>query len=226
MVSVVVSRLPAVAPANYTAELFRGDKCYIIDAGHGGADGGAVSGGIIESQLNLQVALKLDALMGLFGKTAILTRDSNELDYPPDATTLRKMKSADSNARKQLIQSTPNAIYVSIHQNKFKAASASGAQVFYGLFDGSKQLAEFVQESMRCILEPDNAKKAKLIPDTIFLMKDTGCPAILIECGFLSNPPERELLVSDSYQTKIAIAILSGLIKGGEPDASETTPPT
>ncbi|MDR2606617.1 MAG: N-acetylmuramoyl-L-alanine amidase [Oscillospiraceae bacterium] len=189
---------------------------YIIDAGHGGADGGAVEGDVIESQLNLQVALKLDALMGLFGKTAILTRDSNELDYPADADTLRKMKTADSNSRRALVRSTPNAVFISIHQNKFKSASAHGAQVFYGRGDGSRELAELLQESMRVVLEPSNSKKPKLISDKIFLMQDTGCPAVLVECGFISNPSERELLTNDAYQTKIAAALLSGLLQSIE----------
>jgi len=211
--SVIVSRLPSFTAVDYTIPTNSSEYCYIIDAGHGGEDGGAVVGDIIESKINLEVALKLDALMGLYGKNVVLTRDSEELEYPPEADTLRKMKASDSNARKQIIQNTPNAIYVSIHQNKYKTAEPSGAQVFYGLYEGSSELADTLQESMRVILEPANRKAAKLIPDTIYLMKDTRCPAVLIECGFMSNPGELALLTSEAYQNKIAIAVLAGLLQ-------------
>ncbi|MDR0818073.1 MAG: N-acetylmuramoyl-L-alanine amidase [Oscillospiraceae bacterium] len=185
---------------------------FIIDPGHGGADGGAVAGDVIESEINLQIALKLDAMMGLFGVPAILTRDSEDIDYPDDADTIRKMKVADSKARVRLIQNTENAILVSIHQNKFTSSKAKGAQVFYSKYPGSKELADVVQEYLRVTLDPASEKVPKQIPDSIFLMKDTGCPAILAECGFISNPSERKLLCDPNYQTKIAAALLAALL--------------
>jgi N-acetylmuramoyl-L-alanine amidase len=186
---------------------------WVIDPGHGGADGGAVSGTVIESEINLEIALKLNAVMGLLGVPAVLTRDSETLTYPDNATTIRKMKNSDMKARAKLIHDTPNAVLISIHQNKFPSNnSVHGAQVFYAKSDGSRQLAERVQQSLNALA--GSARESKLIPDSIFLLKNTDCPAILVECGFISNAKERDSLCDGEYQTKIALAIFAALQSG------------
>jgi N-acetylmuramoyl-L-alanine amidase len=185
----------------------------IVDAGHGGYDGGAVSGGVVESGVNLAIALKLDAMMGLLGVPATLTRSSQEIDYPEDADTLRKAKAADSKARMKLIRSTERALLISIHQNNFKRSEAHGAQIFYSKHPGSFELAGIVTRSLERAIAPTLTKAPAPIADTIYLMKNTGCPAILAECGFLSNPEERALLMDDDYRNKIAAALLVAVLE-------------
>ncbi|MDR3149026.1 MAG: N-acetylmuramoyl-L-alanine amidase [Oscillospiraceae bacterium] len=197
---------------------------YIIDAGHGGADGGAVAGDVIESDINLDVALKLDSLMALFGYQTVMTRDTPDIDYPDDATTLRKMKNADSRARRALIQSTPNAVLISIHQNKYKSPKANGTRVFYAVYDGSKNFADRVTTTLNQAISAQKTYTSMPIDKDIYLMKQTNCPAILVECGFISNPTERELLQTSEYQIKIAAGIMSGVTTADAPDnISETT---
>jgi N-acetylmuramoyl-L-alanine amidase len=186
---------------------------WILDAGHGGADGGAVAGTIIESGINLDITLKLEAILGLCGEISVLTRETDDIDYPGDADTLRKKKRYDSNSRVKLIAGVENGVLVSIHQNKFSQASASGAQVFYSKTEGSLELAEKVQAALRTALDPDNKKQPAKIPDTVYIMRTAKCPAILIECGYISNPGEARLLLTEAYQMKVAVAIASGLLQ-------------
>jgi N-acetylmuramoyl-L-alanine amidase len=186
---------------------------WILDAGHGGADGGAVAGTIIESGINLDIALKLEAILGLCGEASVLTRKTDDIDYPKDADTLRKKKRYDSSTRVKLITSTDNGVLISIHQNKFAQSRVSGAQVFYAKTEGSRELAEKVQTALKNTLDPDNKKQAAKIPDTVYIMRAAKCPAILIECGYISNPEEGRLLLTDEYQMKIAVAIAAGLLQ-------------
>lgn len=182
----------------------------IIDAGHGGADGGAVAkDGSKESEINLAVAQKLDALSGLFGIHSIMTRTSEELDYPQGADSIRAKKVADQKARVELINSTPNAILISIHQNLYPSPSPSGAQALYSKTQGSKELAEMIQSSLVFCLDADNKRVASQISNDIYLMKSVDCPAVLVECGFISNPAELALLKDSGYQRKIASIIIS-----------------
>ncbi|MDD6189012.1 MAG: N-acetylmuramoyl-L-alanine amidase [Clostridiales bacterium] len=186
----------------------------IIDAGHGGADGGAVAkDGSKESEINLAVAQKLEALSGLFGIPSIMTRTSEELDYPQGADSIRAKKVADQKARVELINSTPNAILISIHQNLYPSPSPSGAQALYAKTQGSKELAEMIQSSLIFCLDADNKRVASQISNDIYLMKSVDCPAVLIECGFISNPAELALLKDSEYQRKIASIIISSYIQ-------------
>ncbi len=184
---------------------------FVIDAGHGGEDGGAVGGdGSLESEINLAVALRLDQLLGLCGISALLTRDSAELIYPDSAVTIREKKRADQEYRVSLVNRTERAVLLSIHQNKYSSPGPRGAQVFYGKVDGSEELAKEVQDKL-AILCGDHRKAAPISPE-IYLMREAHCPAVLVECGFLSNPEEMELLIDDEYQTKLAAALTAGCI--------------
>lgn len=177
----------------------------MIDAGHGGLDGGAVSErGDRESVINLSIALRLHDLCRLFGQNAVLTRASETLDYPPEASTVREKKVWDQKRRLALINGTPNAVLLSIHQNHYPDARPSGTQVLYAATEGSEAFAAYVHELLRQHLCPENRRVAAPASDGIYLMKHVDCPAILVECGFLSNPEEARRLTDPSYQMKLA----------------------
>ncbi len=182
----------------------------IIDPGHGGEDGGAVGAdGSKESEINLAVALKMDALCGFLGVESVMTRYSESLDYPKSATTIRAKKIADQKARIELINSTPNAVLISVHQNTYPSAKPSGGQALYGKVEGSQALAELIQSNITLSIDADNTRAAAKISDDIYLMKKAECPAVLVECGFMSNPTELELLKTEEYQTKLAAVFVA-----------------
>ncbi|MCC8122592.1 MAG: N-acetylmuramoyl-L-alanine amidase [Oscillospiraceae bacterium] len=186
----------------------------IIDAGHGGEDGGAVSvSGVTESQINLSIALKLDAICGLYGISPVVLRTEDTSLHDADAKTARERKKTDLINRVAQIQEYPNATLISIHQNNFTSASAHGAQVFYSNPELSLPLALTTQDTLRATLDPDNDRVAMKIGETIYLMNHITCRAILVECGFLSNQEEDALLQTEEYQTKIATALLSSWLE-------------
>ncbi len=202
---------PPDSPAiNYGA----GKAAFILDAGHGGADGGAVaSDGTAESALNLSICLKLDAILGLFGYSQILTRESEELDYPDSAGTIREKKIYDQKKRVELINSVENGILVSVHLNKYPSSQPHGAQALYNRTELGKRLAESMQALFIETLIDGNRRAAAPVPDDIYLMKSVKCPAVLVECGFLSNDGELALLKTDSYRTKLAAIIAAACVK-------------
>lgn len=182
----------------------------IIDAGHGGEDGGAVSvTGEYESDINLAISQKLDLLAAFLGQRTVMTRESDDISYPDGANTTRARKVADQKNRVSLINSTQNAVLISIHQNKFSTSAPFGTQVFFAPTDKSEQFAVHMQELFVSQIDPQNRRTAVKIPKSIYLMNSIDCPAILIECGFLSNGNEARLLCDPSYQTKLA-AVISG----------------
>lgn len=187
----------------------REDLLLIIDPGHGGEDGGAVSvSGVPESGINLSIALMCEQLAGLFGQPVQLLRREEVSLADPEAKTLRQRKRSDLQKRVEIINSASNAVLLSIHQNFFTKASYSGAQVFYRPGENSRQWAIQVQEQLRLALDEGNQRQAKEIPSDIYLMSHISCSAILVECGFLSNPEEDALLQSEDYQRKLAVTIL------------------
>ena len=189
-------------------------KSLIIDAGHGGEDGGAVSiTGIPESKINLAVALKLDALLGLYGVAPMLLRTEDISLHDDSASTLREKKVSDLHNRVAMIEDTDNAVLISIHQNTYQDAKYHGAQVFYANGEVSLPLAQLTQEVLRQALDKENERVPAKIPDTVYLMNHISCPAILVECGFLSNPEEEVLLRSEEYQRKIAAAVAAAWLQ-------------
>jgi len=184
---------------------------FVIDAGHGGEDGGAVAAdGTKESELNLSIALRLDALMGLCGRPAVLTRASETLDYPASAGTIRERKRFDQERRAALINGTERSVFVSIHQNEYSGTAPRGGQVLYNQFSGSGEFAKFVQMQLSAVC--GDHRKAAPISEDIYLMREANCPAILVECGFLSNPEELTRLKAEDYQIKLAIALAAGCL--------------
>lgn len=189
---------------------------FVIDAGHGGDDGGAVSeDGLMESTVNLAVAQRVDALLGLCGFESVMTRSSEEVSYPAEADTIRKRKQADLEQRSTLISAIPEAVLVSIHQNQYPSPGPHGVQVFYNDYDGSQAFAVYAQQLLLQGVG-GSERSAERISDSIYLMRKAECPAILVECGFLSNPQELALLKTDTYRTKLAVCIAAACVGHAE----------
>lgn len=187
----------------------------IIDAGHGGLDGGAVApDGTAESGINLDIALRLRDMCSLFGVETVMTRTGEDIGYPDAAKTVSQKKAWDQKRRAELINSTPDAVLISIHQNKYPDPRPHGAQVLYGKEDGSRELGECMHEMLRVSLDPENRRVAAPIQNNIYLMRMAKCPAVLVECGFLSNPDEAALLESGEYRTKLAMVLLAAFLSG------------
>lgn len=180
----------------------------VIDAGHGGEDGGAVSyDGKAESSLNWAVSQKTDSILAFCGVASVMTRSDEEIIYPEECTTIRSRKRWDQNQRIELVNSLNNPILISIHQNFYPSSGPKGAQVLYGSALGSEALAQTLQNALITNLQPDNKRSAAPIGDNIYLMRKVNCPAVLVECGFLSNPEETNKLTDAGYQTKLALII-------------------
>ena len=180
----------------------------IIDAGHGGVDGGAVScTGIYESAINLEIALRLNDLMHLLGIQTVMIRDTDRSVYTSGETIASK-KISDIKERVRIVNSTANALLLSIHQNKFSESRYWGTQVFYNKQPGSKDMAVLLQNAFR---ENINSKNKRQIKESagVYLMEYSNCQSVLIECGFLSNPKEEQMLRNDAYQRKICCVIAS-----------------
>lgn len=189
----------------------------ILDAGHGGEDGGAVSvTGVAESTINLSITLKIDQLLGLYGVCPVLLRNTDISLHDPQASTLREKKVSDLKNRVSTIESISNAVLISIHQNTFTNKAYHGAQVFYRDGEESLALAQQTQDTLRRGVDPDNQRSPSKISDSIYLMKHITCPAILVECGFLSNPTEEGKLRNNSYQTQLAVCIVSAWLQCGK----------
>lgn len=178
----------------------------IIDAGHGGEDGGAVSvSGVRESRLNLEISLRLNDFLHFLGIETRMIRSADVSVYT-EGETIAQKKVSDIHNRVNYVEQTPNALLVSIHQNYFTQSQYRGAQVFYASTAGSSALAEAMQQSLSQQADPRNHRECKAAKD-IYLMEHISCPAILIECGFLSNPEEDLLLQEECYQKKLAAVI-------------------
>ena len=190
------------------------EQLLILDAGHGGEDGGAVSlSGALESNINLAVVKRMDGVLGLFGVRTLLLREEDISLHDSNAQTLRQKKHSDLHNRVSMVEAQQNCALISIHQNSYPDGRYSGAQTFYAPTDGSRILAQTMQETLRSALDPKNNRLEKQIPDTIYLMNHVTCPAVLVECGFLTNPHEEQLLCSGGYQTKLAAVLAGGYLR-------------
>lgn len=187
----------------------------IIDAGHGGEDGGAVGiNGILEKEINLDITQKLEMILNLFGINTEMTRREDKSLSFSDGGTVSGRKVADIKNRVEFVKKTPDAILISIHQNSFPQENCKGSQVFYsGGNSCSKVLASSVQKALRSGVDPQNNRREKENDKSIYLLENVNCPAILVECGFLTNPNEAELLMKDTYKTKLAVCITAGLLQ-------------
>ena len=178
----------------------------VIDAGHGGEDGGAIScTGKSESGYNLQIALRLNDLLQLLGYDTVMIR-TTDISVYTSGQTISQKKVSDLKQRVRIVDRTYNALLLSIHQNTFPEEKYSGAQVFYGGAQGSEELAKELQQELVSSLNPGSNRKAKQ-GKGIYLLDKTSAPGVLIECGFLSNRQEEEKLRSPEYQKKLCCVI-------------------
>ena len=186
----------------------------IIDAGHGGEDSGAVVNGLIEKDINLPIALKLRDMLVASGYRVVMTRDSDISIYDSTASTVREKKVSDMKNREKIINSSEKNILISIHQNKFEQSKYSGAQIFYsGNNENSVLLAEEIRKSVTSLLQPYNRRELKKDSGSIYILKKAKVPAIIVECGFLSNPEEGAKLADEKYQSEMAFAIYCGFLQ-------------
>lgn len=187
----------------------------IIDAGHGGEDGGAVAADkTLEKDLNLDIALKLQNILNLYGFNVIMTRSEDIMTCDDNLPTQRAKKVSDIRNRFKIIQENPDSIFVSIHQNNFYDTSQKGVQVFFSPNNTeSKSLADCIQQSFVGTIQPDNKRLTKKSGTNIFLLYHSKIPSVLVECGFLSNPSDLINLKNEKYRVKTALLIADGIIK-------------
>lgn len=186
-----------------------GDTTIVLDAGHGGEDGGAVScTGVRESQLNLEITNRLGDLFPLLGIRTKLLRTEDVALYDSSCVTFSEKKISDLKNRVRLTNAVTDGLLVSIHQNEFSESKYSGAQVFYA--PESEALAAAVQEALRVGLNPKNNRQCKPA-DKVYLMNHITCPGILVECGFLSNTQEEAKLRQPDYQKQLAVCIAASV---------------
>lgn len=178
----------------------------VIDAGHGGIDGGATScTGVLESKINLEIALRLDDLLHLLGYDTVMIR-TTDISVYTEGNSIAAKKVSDLKERVRIINSTQNALLISIHQNTFPDSKYGGAQVFYGGAADSKTLATALQSAFISAVNPGSNRQCKK-SDGIYLMQNIECTGVLVECGFLSNPTEEARLRSEDYQKKLCCVI-------------------
>ncbi len=184
-----------------------------IDAGHGIPDEGAQNeNGLTEAGINLKIALKVQKLLEVSNCTVILTRSDENGIYDIDSKTLREMKVSDMKNRVKIGNSSDSDIFVSIHLNKIPQNQYYGWQTFYKKnSEEGKKLSNYIQENLNQSIQIEN----KRVPQTIsgkYIIENLEIPTVIVECGFLSNPTEANLLTQNDYQDKIAWGIYCGIM--------------
>lgn len=188
-------------------------RTIVVDAGHGGEDGGAVaSDGTSEADINLKIALKLQALLEQSGASVVLTRSDENAIYDLNKKTLRAKKNSDIKNRVKIGNNSSADIFVSIHLNKIAQSQYDGWQTFFkeGSEDG-KKLATCIQNNLNEAIQREN-KRVPLKISNIYIIKHVEIPTSIVECGFLSNPEEEKILKTDEYQNKLAWGIYNGIM--------------
>lgn len=187
----------------------------IIDAGHGGFDGGAVANdGTVEKDINLSISLKVCELLRFNGYEVMMTRTEDTGTEDDSSGKISARKVSDLKNRLELMNSNPDAVFVSIHLNKFTTSAANGAQVFYSPnTDASGILGESIQSSVISMLQPENTRVIKRGTSSTYLLHKAQIPAVIVECGFLSNSAELKRLKEEDYQSKMAFCVAVGIIK-------------
>ena len=204
--------IPAVVCLLLTVNRAGAAPRLILDAGHGGEDGGAVSkSGVAESSINLAIVYRLRELWLFCGTEPELTRKGEGAVYSEDAVTLREKKVSDIKNRVAQINNGADGYFISIHQNSLPSdPKVRGAQVFYNQPSGAEIMAQAVQRYLNTVVN-GKAKDARAIDSSIYLTAHARLPGILVECGFLSNQEETELLQQTEHQQKLALCIFAGV---------------
>ncbi len=183
----------------------------VLDPGHGGADGGAVGiGGVLEKDLNLDIALMLRDMLVFGGYNVVLTRSDDSMYY--DENSPLSKKTQDTRRRVEMTKDYDNCIFVSIHMNKFVSEKYSGLQVYYSdNVEGGMELAQNIQSFAKTLLQKDNNRQIKKANSTIYVLDKAVVPAVLVECGFLSNAAETEKLCDKEYRRDLATLIFMAI---------------
>jgi len=203
----VLAVFPRVEEAS---TLTAGVPYVLVDAGHGGADGGATGvDGTAEKDVNLNIARTLSSLLRVMGVKTGMTREDDRSIHT-EGNSLREQKVSDMHNRLAMYEEA--TAVVSVHQNHFAEAKYDGTQVFCSpVHPQSRVLGVAVRESVLSLLQPDNTRQLKTADDGVFLLANTTVPAVLVECGFLSNPAECAKLAETEYQRQMAFAVAGGV---------------
>lgn len=217
--------LEAFGIVAFHADFFEKKTTIVVDAGHGGEDGGAVGvNGSVEKDINLAIALALAEKLKASNFPVVLVRDGDYSMGDQTLNTVAERKRSDTKNRVQLVEETGDCLLISIHQNQFSQSQYSGAQMFYSPNnDESAQLAECIRQSVVNSLQPENTRQNKEAGKEIYLLTHCQVPGVLVECGFLSNPEEAQRLVQQEYQQDMASAIYNGIISFIEQRGKETS---
>lgn len=186
----------------------------ILDAGHGGFDGGAVaSDGTVEKDINLNITLTVASFLKQNGFEVILTRENDVSTDDVETKKIATRKKSDLKNRLDLMKDYSDAVFVSVHLNKFTTSAASGSQVFYSKSEKSKLLGDCIQKSIVSLIQPENTRVNKQTTSSTYLLYNATIPTVLVECGFLSNKAELEKLKTKDYQNKMAFCIYCGILE-------------
>jgi N-acetylmuramoyl-L-alanine amidase len=214
LLSVTIRNRQEGIPTLYASSL-PGLPVIVVDAGHGGIDGGASGAdGTVEKDINLSIAKKLETILTSCGFQVIMTRREDDLISDPSLNTIRQRKQQDIFKRLKIAENNPKNVLVSIHQNHYSQSRYKGTQVFYSKnHPDSQLLADALQQQIVALLQPDNTRKVKVVGSEIYLLNNCKNPSVMVECGFLSNPKDLSLLTNENYQSQMAFAIAVGLLK-------------
>lgn len=187
----------------------------VIDAGHGGEDGGAVADdGTNEKDINLDIALQLNELFKSSGFKTVMTRDTDNAIYDDGCEDIKSKKVSDMHNRLAIFNREENSIVISVHQNKFEQKKYSGTQVFYSPNNPKSEiLADKIRLSVKGMLQPDNEREIKKSDKNIYLLYNCKQPSVIVECGFISNDEELSKLKTEEYQKQIAFSIYCGCLE-------------
>ena len=190
-------------------------KTVILDAGHGGEDGGASSAdGILEKDLNLALALTMRDILVASGVNVILTRETDTLLYDRNVDFQGRKKILDMQARIQITNAASNPVFVSLHMNTYPNPSCQGVQVWYSANnEASETLAKTIHSTTQELLQHENDRPVKRSGSSIYLLHHLECPAVLVECGFLSSPEEAALLNDAEYRQQLALTLCMGILR-------------
>lgn len=188
-------------------------RIIVLDSGHGGMDGGcSTADGIPEKGINLNIMLTVRDMCRLYGFDTVCTRERDISIHDSGVTGIRNQKISDMENRLELFNRYPDAICLSIHQNTYTDPGFSGAQMFYSSANPeSERFASVLQNLFVKNLQPDNTRETKLCGNELYLCYYCNNPAVMAECGFLSNPQEAAELTDKAYQQKVAYTLFNGL---------------
>lgn len=195
---------------NISVSSFPGqDITVVIDAGHGGVDGGATGvDGTVEKNINLSIAKKLKAQLNIMGIKTVMTRTTDTTTADSGKKTIKQTKTSDLQNRMKLVNETKNSVLISIHQNHYPEEKYSGMQVFYSPNNqASENLAQLIQSATKDYIQPQNDRPIKKAESNLYLLYSAKAPSVLVECGFMSNAQENKLLEDEEYQKKLAFCI-------------------